>query len=216
MSVLRIHIHINSLFEVLGLTGKLPFSIIYGLQRRLPADTDPRPILLETAGSVLYAPCALEHGLLILDVQTPSTQWVAVCISILKQRLAVEKAEYLSLPSPVARTEHWRDAYTIYQSHINISKELRAILQPGKRYVIRVASRNLGVERWTYSDRQHFADDKERMPRDGFEVVKLINSKPTGGSAEFGVTESLPWPPGVKTSLRLTATSPLLKPPMQT
>ena len=130
---LRIHTHINSRYQVFDASGQLPFSIVFGLCRRSRVDTNPRPLLLEIAGSVLDVPYALAHGLLTLYQQDhdDTKQWVEVDLSRLKE-VAVKEAKCLSLPSPVNRVENWRDAFTVYQCHFDVSGELASMLEPGK------------------------------------------------------------------------------------
>ena len=207
MNELRIHTQIHSRYQVYDASGQLPFSIVFGLCRRSPADTDPRPLLLEVAGSVLDVPYALAHGLLTLHEQDPqdTKQWVEVDLGRLNN-VATKEAEYLSLPSPVNRTEHWRDVFTVYQCHVDVDGDLASILEPGKKYIIRLASGDLGVKRWAYSDRKQFVDD-DGKPSHGSEAVKLVNSKPTAGNATFKAVKNLPWPPRMETRIRLCASS---------
>ena len=72
-------------------------------------------------------------------------QWVEVDLGWLN-KVAAKEVECLSLSSPVNRTEHWRDAFTVYQYHIDVNGDLASILKPGKKYVIRLASGDLGVK----------------------------------------------------------------------
>jgi len=211
MNDLRIHTQIHSRYQVLDASGQLPFSIVFGLCRRSPADTDPRSLLLEIAGSVLDVPYALAHGLLTLYQQDPedpedTKQWVEVDLSRLS-KVAANEAECLALPSPVNRTEHWRDAFMVYQCHVDVNGELASILEPGKKYIIRLASEDLGVKRWAYSDRKQFINNDGKPSHDS-EAVKLVNSKPTAGNATFTVVKSLSWPPRMETRMRLCASSP--------
>ena len=205
---LRIHTHVHSRYEIFDAAGRLPFSIVFGLCRRSPADTDPRPLLLETAGSVLDVPYALTHGLLTLREQNQGDpkQWVEVDLSQVNE-VAVKETECLSLPSPVNRKEHWTDAVTVYQYHVDVNGELASILHPGKKYIIRLASEDLGVKRWAYSDRKQFFEDDGKSSQ-GNEAVKLVNSKSTAGNATFTVVKSVPWPPRVETRIRRRASSP--------
>lgn len=146
--------------------------------------------------------------MLTLHEQDPkdTTQWVEVDLSRLN-KVAAKEAECLSLPSPVNRTEHWRDAFTVYQCHVDVNGELASILEPGKKYIIRLASDDLGVKWWAYSDRKQLVD-KDGKPSHGSEAVKLVNSKATAGNATFTVVKSLSWPPRLETRIRLCASSP--------
>ena len=205
MSQLPIHTQIHNRYQVYDASGQLPFSIVFGLCRRSSNDTDPRPLLLDVAGSVLDVPYALAHGLLTLHEQDPqdAKQWVEVDLSRLN-KVATKEADCLSLPSPVNRTEHWRDAFTVYHCHIDINGDLASILEPGKKYVIRLASGDLGVKRWAFSDQKQFVDNDGKPSHDP-EAIKLINSKPTAGNATFKIVKSLPWPPRMETRMHLCA-----------
>ena len=156
---------------------------------------------------MLDVPYALAHGLLTLHEQDlqDAEQWVQVDLSRLNN-VAAKEAECLSLPSPVSRTEHWRDAFTVYQCHVDIDGDLASILEPGKKYVIRLASGDLGVKRWAFSDQNQFVDT-DGKPSHGPEAIKLVNSKSTAGNATFKVVKSLPWPPRVETRMRLYTSS---------
>lgn len=209
MNELRIHTQIHSRYQVFDASGHLPFNIVFGLCRRSLADTDSRPLLLAIAGSVLDVPYALAHGLLTLHEQDPkdAKQWVEVDLSRLN-RVVANEVECLSLLSPVKRTEHWRDAFTVYQRHVDVNGELASILEPGKKYIIRLTGEDLGVKQWAYSDEKQFVDNDGKPSHHGFEAVKLVNSKPTAGNATFTVVKSLSWPPRVETKMRLCAPSP--------
>ena len=207
MIELRIHTQIHSRYQVFDASGQLPFSIVFGLCRRSPADTNSRPLLLDSAGSVLDVPFALAHGLLTLHEQDPkdAKQWAEVDLSRLN-KVAAKEAECLALPSPVNRTEHWRDAFTVYQCHIDVNGELASILEPGKKYIIKLASEDLGVKRWAYNNKIQLIDNNGK-PSHNSEAVKLVNSKPTAGNATFTVVKSLPWPPRMEIKMRLCASS---------
>lgn len=207
MGELRIHTHIHSRYQVFDASGQLPFSIVFGLCRRSPTDTDPRPLLVETAGSVLDVPYALAHGLLTLHEQDSEDAKKLVEVDIKKlNKVEAKEGGFISLPSPVDRKEHWRDAFTVHQYHFDINGELAYILEPGKKYIVKLASEDLGVGRSAYSDRNHFIG-KEGQCDDGSRPVKLVNSKPTAGNATFAVAKSLSWPPRVETRMRLCAGS---------
>ena len=207
MGELRIHTQIHSRYQVFDASGQLPFSIVFGLCRRSPTDTDPRPLLVETAGSVLDVLYALAHGLLTLHEQDSKDAKKFVGVDL--QKLGNVKAkdgDFISLPSPVGRAEHWRDALTVYQHQVDVNGELASLLEPGKKYIVKLASEDLGVRRLAYSDCNHFVG-KERQSDDDSEPVKLVNSKPTAGNATFTVVDNLSWPPKVEAKMRLCADS---------
>ncbi|MCJ1242119.1 hypothetical protein MMC14_010126 [Varicellaria rhodocarpa] len=193
---LRIHTHIHSRYQVFDASGQLPFSIVFDLCRRSPADTDPRSLLLEIAGSILDVPYALGHGLLTLYEQDPedAKQWVEVDLRRLKE-VAAKEAECLSL------------AFPVYQCYVNINGELASILEPRKKYMIRLASEDFSVTQWAYSDRKRLVDN-DGKPNHDSEAVKLVNSKLTAGNATFKVVKNLSWLPRIETRMRLCASSP--------
>lgn len=200
---LRIHTQIHNRYQVFDASGRLPFSIVFGFCRRSSADTDPRSVLFEIAGSVLDIPYAIAHGYLTLHEQSSESDegWSEVDVSQLSQ-VVPKETEYLSLPSPVNRTQHWRDSFTVYQCQIDVDRELASILKPGKKYRIRLANENLRVKRWAYSDREQLVDN-DGKPNQNLEAGRLINSKPTASNATFTVVENLPWPPRIETQMRL-------------
>ncbi|KAI4182897.1 MAG: hypothetical protein L6R41_005709 [Letrouitia leprolyta] len=201
---LQIYTRIHSRYRVFDTSGQLPFSIVFGFCRRSSADIDPRPVLIETAGSVLDVPYALTHGLLALYEEDRSTlEWIEIDLGL--HEFATKAAgDCISLPSPVDRIEGWRDAFAVYQYRIDVDGDLQSILLPGKKYRIRLASQDLGVKRWAYSNRTHFIDNEE-TPSNNSEPVRLVNSKSTAGNATFKTVTKLKWPPIIKTRMRLCA-----------
>lgn len=210
MSELRVHTQLNSRYQVFDASGELPFSLVFGLCRRSPADTDPRPVLLDIAGSILDVPYALAHGLLTIYVYNPkfSEHVVGLDLTYLNEITTV-KGKYLSLPSPVNRTKLWRDAFTVYHSPIDVNSPLTSVLEEGKRYRIKMTGADLGIRRWAYSSRHELADE-DHPPTHDSKSVKIVNSKPSAGNATFTVVKCLPWPPIVKTTISLRKSSPSL------
>lgn len=102
-----------------------------------------------------------------------------------------------------------------YISHVDVNGELASIIEPDKKYVVRLASEDLGVKRWAYSDRKQFVDNDGKHSH-GSEAVKLVNSKSTAGKVTFKVVKSLSWPPRIETSMRLCASSLPLIPHLPT
>ncbi|KAJ3544595.1 hypothetical protein NM208_g2964 [Fusarium decemcellulare] len=68
MSDVKIYTVIHSKYQVFDSSGKLPFSIVFGLCRRSSQDADPRPLHINTANSILDVPYALSNKLLALLV----------------------------------------------------------------------------------------------------------------------------------------------------
>ncbi|KAL8968069.1 MAG: hypothetical protein Q9197_005071 [Variospora fuerteventurae] len=203
---LKIHTKINSHYSILDLSGHLPFSIVFGLCRRSPADTDPRPLVLSTAGSVLDVPYALGCGLLTLHVQDggEAREWVGVDVRTLRDVASMREEESVSLPSPVGRVGNSRHAFTVVRRRVDINGALTSILEVGRKYRIRVAGEDLGVRRWGYSNHDQVVDDNNSNElSNNLEATRLVKSKTTAGNATFTVIRALSWPPRIETRLRL-------------
>ena len=165
-------------------------------------------LALPHTGDITSTPYALANGLLTLHEQDheDAKQRVDVGLTVLSKETARETG-CLSPPSPVNRTEHWRYAFTVYQCRVGANGELASSLDPGKKYILRLASEDLGVKRWTYSHREQFVDDDEKPSQDSV-AVKLVNCKSTAGNATFTVVKSLPWPQRMETRTRLCPSAP--------
>ncbi|KAI0884503.1 uncharacterized protein GGS22DRAFT_163679 [Annulohypoxylon maeteangense] len=203
MEELCIHTAIHSRYQVFDASGQHPFSIVFGLCRRQPNDIDTRPIILHTANSFLDVPYAIAHGLLTLhEHHGEDGQEVRVD---LVGRLRLSESEfgtYLTVPSPVDRAVHWREAMAIYQYPIEPDSELASVLRPGRKYTIRLAGKDLGVKWWAYGDNDQLPSNEAFTTR-ALETAKLVNSKPSAGKASFAVLPALPRPPKVETHMRL-------------
>ncbi|KAI2625593.1 hypothetical protein GGR54DRAFT_506550 [Hypoxylon sp. NC1633] len=203
MEELRIRTAIHSRYQVFDASGRLPFSIVFGLCRRQPSDTDARPIVLHTANSSLDVPYALAHGLLTLhEHHGEGGQETQVNLADRLRQSESNVGTYLTLSSPVGRTQHWREAMNIYQYHINSNSELASMLQPGRKYTIRLASEDLGVKWWVYGDDDQPPHNDRFLTR-ASETARLVNSKPSAGKASFAVVPKVPHPPKVETYMRL-------------
>ncbi|KAI4277360.1 MAG: hypothetical protein L6R35_006153 [Caloplaca aegaea] len=206
---LKIHTKINSHYSILDLSGHLPFSIVFGLCRRSPADTDPRPLVLSTAGSVLDVPYALGCGLLTLHVQDggEAKEWVGLDVRTLRDVAGMGEEEWVSLPSPVGRVGNSRHAFTVVRRRVEINSALASILEVGRKYRIRVAGEDLGVRRRGYSNHDQVLDNNSNESSNDSEATRLVNSKTTAGNATFPVIRELSWPPRIETRLRLLVSS---------
>ncbi len=201
MDDLTIHTVINSRYQIFDRSGNLPFSIVFGLCRRSSEDTDPKPLVLNTANSILDVPYALSHKLLTLRVHDgESKRDTEVDVGQLSQNDSNEES-YLTLPSPVGRTENWKKSLSIYQYHIDPSSELASLLEPGKKYTIRnKAGEDLGGKVYTYADQAEPLKEQGE-PSTPIEKSKLVSSE-ADGRASFTVVPSLPWPPKIQTRMQ--------------
>ncbi|EME43029.1 hypothetical protein DOTSEDRAFT_173622 [Dothistroma septosporum NZE10] len=194
MADLKMHTTIHSRYQVFDASGGLPFSIVFGLCRHSSADTDPRPLKLSTKHSVYDVPHALANGLLELCEEVKNGDVLRLNLSDLTSRND-EGGEFVTLPSPVGRTDNWRNAFTTFLYEIEPGTDLASRLQVGKTYTFRLNSQDLGVKWWAYGDSQ----DPEPL--------KLLNQKSSAGKATFKVVPSLSWPPRLETHLRMQSVS---------
>ncbi|KAK4981062.1 hypothetical protein LTR66_005021 [Elasticomyces elasticus] len=189
-------------YHLFDRSGRLPFSIVFGLCRRSPADTDPRPLILDTTRSALDVPYALAHKLLTLHEHSlEDKQGIEVDLNRLTKTEG-DEGRYAILPSPVNRKESKFEAFTIYQYHVDANSELALMLEPGKKYTIRLTSEDLGVKWYAFGERDQLISN-EGKPSQHSGEAELVNSKTSAGHGSFTAVSSLPWPPKVLTHMRL-------------
>ncbi|KAI0856128.1 hypothetical protein F4860DRAFT_494149 [Xylaria cubensis] len=205
MESLRIQTSIYSQHRVFDASGKLPFSIVFGLCRKSPADTDPRSIILQTKHSALDVPYAIANGLLTLYRQYEGNEpdrEVDLSDQLKSFDGDSENEAYLTLHSPINRAEPWRDAITIYQYRIDPKSELASMLESGKKYTIKATSEDLGVKWWSYIDAAQSLNNPKSTTQTS-ETGKLVSSRPPFGKASFLVTSALPFPPKTQMNIKL-------------
>ncbi|KAF2722085.1 hypothetical protein K431DRAFT_267273 [Polychaeton citri CBS 116435] len=195
---LRISTQVHSRLSVLDRSGQLPFSIAFGLCRRSPADTDPRPLVLRTARSALDIPYALAHGLLTLHERgSEEGQDFEVDVSCLTKTEGGDKSTYVVLPSPINRAKGIGRiaASTTYQYHVEAKSKLASLLAPGKKYTIQLAGTDLGVEWHAYGELDQLvsSEGKTTQPSNQEKLISGTRS----GHARFRAVSSLSWPPRV-------------------
>jgi len=198
MTRFSIHVQLHSRYNVFDPSGKLPFSVVFGLCRLQKADTDPRSILIDTVGPVFDVPYALAHSLLTLYEERPgeAMQWVEVNVSSIEKSDASSRG-CIAVPSRTHSTKSWQNNLTVYLCAIDLQGVLALVLKPGNRYKMRIASRDFGVQKWVYNDQEGFADSD----KDG-EDARLVNSW-RHGNAAFKVGDDLKFPPPLETKMRL-------------
>ncbi|KAH7196515.1 uncharacterized protein B0J16DRAFT_326076 [Fusarium flagelliforme] len=188
MAELQIYINITSRYRVFDKSGKLPYSVAFGLCRRSSNDKDPRSLRLSANNSILDVPYALSHGLLSLredDIEVDTGHL----------RSTGGNEPYLTLPSPVGRTGNWRNNLSIYYYHIPADSDLGRLFKPRKKYHIRNKSGgDLGGD--------HVYVDEMGQVSQPSETEKLVSSKAHGG-ARFTAVECLPWPPEIQTKMQM-------------
>ena len=188
MAELQIYVNITSRYRVFDKSGKLPYSIAFGLCRRSSDDKDPRSLRLTAKNSILDVPYALSHGLLSLrenDIE----------INTGHLRSTDDNEPSLTLPSPVGREGNWRHYLSIYYCHIPADSDLGRLFKPGKKYHIQHKSGgDLGGEHDYINDLGQSSKPSEKE--------KLISSKAHCG-ARFTTVENLPWPPEIQTKMQM-------------
>jgi hypothetical protein len=202
MTTLKIHLAIQSRYQVFDRSGSLPFSIVFGLCRQQSEeDTDPRPLVLNTANSILDLPYALSQKLLTLrGCDAESINDTEIDVGQLSQP-EQKKQSYLTLPSPVGRTENWKKCMSTYRYDVDPESELASLLEPGKKYTIRnKAGQDLGFRDYAYSDQAESRNEQEESFMSG-EIDKLVAGR-VNGHASFSVVSSLPWPPKLQTRMQ--------------
>ncbi|KAF0637458.1 hypothetical protein NXS19_005958 [Fusarium pseudograminearum] len=188
MDNFKIHTVIHSDYLVFDKSGKLPFSISFGLCRPLNGDTDPRNVGLKTTRSILDIPYALSNGLLSLREDDTD-----VSVGQLKSTDpdSLDRS-FLYLKSPVGRNDNVKKDWSVYHYPIHPDSDLAALLKPGKKYTIRPKVRDLGE--YVFIDE----NDQHSEPN---EAEKLCSTR-ENGRALFNVVESLPWPPKIETTMK--------------
>lgn len=203
---LKIHLAITSRYRVFDFSGRLPFSVVFGLCRQeSEQDADPRPLILNTANSILDLPYALSHKLLTLHWYNADGNNTEIDVGHLSQPERKGQS-YITLPPPTGRTESWKRCMSTYRYDIDPGSELASLLEPGKKYTIRnQAGQDLGFKDYGYSEHDEFAPGQE-MAFTSSENRTLVSGR-VNGHASFTVVPSLPWPPKLETCMRRCETN---------
>jgi hypothetical protein len=200
MDELKIHVLMQARDRVFDASGKLSFTIDFGLCRRTPDDTDPRSLLIDIAGSALDVPYALANKLLVSQgIKTPQLDKKRLKQMNLNTSIE-ERKRYITLPSPVGRTKHYKDSFTMLEYRVDQDSEVASLFRSGTEFRIALASRDIGIKWYTYIDDPSLPIEQTLLSRPS-ETAKIINLRPSAGHLAFKVVESLPWPPEVSTRL---------------
>jgi hypothetical protein len=144
---LKLHIRIHSRYQIFDQSGRLPFSIVFGLSRRSPQDTDTRSLILDTSASIFDVPYALANRLLKFFEGQEEKE-----IDLSSFDAEAGRHQYVVLPPPVRRAAHWNEDFEIFLYEIVIKSELENLLKPDTKYLIRLGNRDLGVQWWIYGE----------------------------------------------------------------
>jgi hypothetical protein len=115
MEELKIHILMQARDRIFDASGKHPFTIDFGLCRRSPDDTDPRSLIIDIAGSALDVPYAIANKLLISHGLNTLQRDKERLKHINLDTPVEEGNRYITLPSPVGRTKHYKDCFTMFE-----------------------------------------------------------------------------------------------------
>ncbi|KAM0715602.1 hypothetical protein Q7P37_009100 [Cladosporium fusiforme] len=233
MEPLRVQTQLKSRYTVLDASGRLPFDIVFGLRRR--SDSDSRDISFQTTRSFLDVPYALANGLLRLHELRHSDkgpdehvdvdlgrlrngivddEHVDVDLGRLRNGIVDDEPalEHITFPSKSNRTEkRGQMGVTEYRYRIDPGSLLASLFEPGRKYSIGIASRDLGIHYWIGSDhapssnKTNIDTSPSSIAESAIETCKLV-SNPHGGFAVFTVVERLIWPPKVETRIHLLGT----------
>ncbi|KAM0227319.1 hypothetical protein ACHAP5_012202 [Fusarium lateritium] len=194
MEKLNIWMIINVRYQVFDQSGKLPFSIVFGLCRRSSDDTDTRPLRLSTRQTILDVPYALSDNLLQLRKYNARTK-TDIQVDVGQLDLSNSEESYLTLPSPVGRTGDWRNCVSEYHYLVNPESELASLLEPGEKYTFQnFTGWELGADAYSYINEQG-------EPSAPGNKQKLV-SRRASGHPMFHMVKSLPWPPELHTRMQ--------------
>ncbi|KAF5673865.1 hypothetical protein FHETE_3252 [Fusarium heterosporum] len=194
MPDLDIYMVISRKYQVFDQSGKLPFSIIFGLCRRSSDDADPRPLRLSTRQTILDVPYALSHNLLQLRKYNAKTK-TDIQVDTWQMDSSSGNESYLTLPSPVGKTDNWTSCLTEYHYRVNPGSELASLFETGGKYTIKnFTGWKLGADKYAYIDEQGGISPPSKEQK---LVCRRASGRPT-----FEVVESLPWPPEIQTKMQ--------------
>ena len=212
MEPLRVQTQLRSRYTVFDASGRLPFDIVFGLRRK--KDSDARDLSFQITNSLLDVPYALANGLLSLhelrSSDTSPNEHIEVDLSRLRDAITNDEPalEHLTLPSKENRAaKRGQLGVTEYRYRIEAGSLLASLFEPGKKYSIGLANRDLGIHHWIDSNHAPSSNTDEvpsSIAERTLENCKLV-SNPHGGFAVFTVVENLVWPPTVETHMRLVS-----------
>lgn len=201
MEVLKISTIINKKHQVFDRSGRLPFSIVFGLCRRSAEDTDPRSLVINTAKTILDVPYALKHELLSIHRNDAETKrGFLVDVGKLNQLEGVNST--VTLSSPVGREKNWKENLTVYEYQVEPASELASLFEPGNSYEIRIKKGGPAGGRGpgNFGGRGHKYINTT-WSEASTESPKLVYDR-ADGRANFVVVQSLPWPPEIETRMQ--------------
>ncbi|ETS80818.1 hypothetical protein PFICI_08347 [Pestalotiopsis fici W106-1] len=193
----------NSRPLVFDLSGAVPFELYLTARRSAVDETDPRDLVLLKTGSVFDFSAALDKGLVeLVDDATGAV--------IPRHRSTVETGaeevtcqslddeSFIRLPTDVQR----RDRPT-QKLPLNVASCLRAMVESGRNYHVRLHGKNLGVRWWKWAENSKlYIDGSELPPSEHQEIVSVGPPR----SKTFTVKSEIPIPPKPYIGLSLAHT----------
>lgn len=201
MKDLKVHIAINSRYRAFDRSGKLPFSIIFGLSRRSSEDTNPLPLIVNTKETILDIPYAVLKNLLSLRVQKEDSKFdLEVDVGQLNP-VNDEGKSSVTLPSPVGNNLASKNPLVLHEYYLDPEGDLASLLESGKKYRIRIRHhRDFGGRGHRFVDEANPDSERNSSETEPKLVIGRIE-----GSAIFTVLPSIPWPPKVQATMRRQA-----------
>jgi hypothetical protein len=185
---------------VFDLSGAVPFELYLTTRRSAADKTDPWDLILLKTGSVFDFSAALNTGLVEL-VDEASGDVIPCEENLFQTRIEkvtpkmVDDASFLTLPTDLQRRD--RPIQTVA---LNASQCLRAWVQPGRDYYVRLGDKNLGVRWWTWGQPpKSYSEDNELPPSEPQKIVSVGPAR----SKTFSVKSEIPIPPKLSICLSL-------------
>ncbi|KAI4864616.1 hypothetical protein F4820DRAFT_470346 [Hypoxylon rubiginosum] len=186
---------------VFDLSGAVPFELYLAIRRNAEGDADSRDLALLKTGSVFDFPAALDKGLVEL-VDEASGEVVRLPHSTTDQVQAqqvapttIDPESFITLPPDVQRRDR-----TIQTVPLHPAPCLRALVQSGLKYHLRLHDKHLGVRWWAWGSPHGPCKDGSELPPS--ESKTLISCGPLR-SKTFTVVSEIPIPPKLSIGLSL-------------
>ncbi|KAH8892353.1 hypothetical protein GQ53DRAFT_135850 [Thozetella sp. PMI_491] len=187
---------------VFDLSGAVPFELYLSTRRSITGETDPRDLVLLKTGSVFDLPAALDKGLVEL-VDEASGDVIPYHENIVQAAAEevtpenVDNESFITLPTDVRC--RGRPIQTV---PLNAASCLRAKVQPGRNYYVRLRDKNLGVRWWAWGGSPTSYSDRNGLPPS---ERQTIVSAGLPRSKTFTVQSEIPLPPKLSITLSLAS-----------
>ncbi len=185
---------------IFDLSGVVPFELYLQARRSAAHETDPRDLVIFSAGSVFDLPGAMDKGLIELvdeaDGEVVQYHSNADQAQAQQDALAVVTSEsFITLT-----TDTQGKGRQIRTVPLHAELCLRAMVRPGRRYRLRLRGKDIGVHWWTWGGPPESCRQSSELPPT--EPQKLISSRPSCAKT-FVVVSEMAIPPKLSISLSL-------------